>query len=434
VNTPRSKLHKFGLMMLFGLMAAMFATPAGAHTGDQSYLYLEITEEVTAEVHLPFADLAEHTGINIGGSDAEIEAAIAANAEGLEQYARDHFSISSDGEPWALSDDVEVRRLEENEYVVVVFEVDKAGSDVPALIDVELDPFFDEDPDRDALFLIFNDWERGFVDNEADPLARFTAGDRAQTVDLGDRSWQRNLGSSIGLGLDHIKTGPDHVLFVAVLLLPSVLAFTTRWEPADKFGKSLWRVLKIVSMFTVAHSITFTLAGLNFIPLPGPRLVETIIAVSIAAAALHNLYPIFPQKEWLIAFGFGLFHGLGFASLVEDLQVSRSTQLVSLIGRNIGIEIGQALVVIIVFPMLFLLRRTRFYMPLFKIASWALIIISIGWVGERLFSTAEFTSWVVDRVFAWPRILWIVIALTAVSAAIWQREDKADKLLPTVST
>jgi len=147
------------------------------------------------------------------------------------------------------------------------------------------------------------------------------------------------------LGVDHIRTGPDHILFVPVLLLPAVLVFNTIWRPAENFGASLWRITRIVSMFTVAHTITFSLAGLDILPLPPSKFVEAIIAISIAAAAIHNLRPIAQNKEWLIAFAFGLFHGMGFAGLVDGLEVSQSTKLLSLLGRNLGIEIGQTVVV-----------------------------------------------------------------------------------------
>jgi len=141
------------------------------------------------------------------------------------------------------------------------------------------------------------------------------------------------------LGVDHIRTGPDHILFVLVLLLPALLVFNMIWRPAKNFGASLWRITRIVSMFTVAHTITFSLAGFDILPLPPSKFVEAIIAISITAAAIHNLRPIAQNKEWLIAFAFGLFHGLGFAGLVDGLEVSQSTKLLSLLGRNLGIEI-----------------------------------------------------------------------------------------------
>ena len=244
------------------------------------------------------------------------------------------------------------------EFVEVVFDVD-AGDVSPTVIQVTLDPFFDEIENRDALLLTGNDWTRGIVDSEADQLVRLTPGKRTDTVELGDSSQWKNLSASIGLGLDHIRTGPDHMLFIVALLLPSVLIWRSEWRPAQSFGRTLWRLTKIMTMFTLAHSVTFTLTGLGLVPAPGSKVTETIIALSIAATALHSLRPIIPNREWIIALVFGLFHGFGFASLVQELEVSTQTELVSLGGRNIGIEIGQLIVVLLTFPALFLLRVTR---------------------------------------------------------------------------
>ncbi|MEM7276209.1 MAG: HupE/UreJ family protein, partial [Actinomycetota bacterium] len=269
------------------------------------------------------------------------------------------------------------------------------------------------------------------IDNGFDDLATFSDGNRVQTIDLGETSVLKNLWSSIKLGVDHIKTGPDHILFVLVLLLPSVLVFRNGWKPTDTFMTSLWRVLKVVTMFTIAHSITFTLAGLEIVPLPSPRIVESIIAISIAAAALHNIRPIVPNQEWWLAFVFGLFHGLGFASLISGLEVSRSTQLISLLGRNIGIEIGQVIVVLLLFPGLFLLRRTVQYRPFFVVVSVVLAVLAVAWMIERAFEVDLSTDAIVDPVFDFPRILWWVAGFTLIAFAIQRYEASNDRLLPT---
>ncbi|MDX2382304.1 MAG: HupE/UreJ family protein [Acidimicrobiia bacterium] len=132
-------------------------------------------------------------------------------------------------------------------------------------------------------------------------------------------------------GAEHIRIGTDHILFAFALVLPSVLVFTrwrdddeSDWHPSPRFGSSLWRVLKIVTMFTVAHSITLVLGGLGIIEL-SPRLVETIIALSVVAAASHNIHPIFVNKERVLASGFGLFHGFGFAGCSQNSGWTEAT-------------------------------------------------------------------------------------------------------------
>jgi len=218
---------------------------------------------------------------------------------------------------------------------------------------------------------------------------------------------------------------------VLVLLLPSVLVFTAgRWRPTRSFGASLWRVLKVVSMFTVAHSITFTLAGLDILPLPPPRVVESIIAISIAAAALHNIRPLAPNKEWMIAFSFGLFHGMGFASLVQSLDVPRSTQLLSLLARNVGIEIGQSVVVLLFFPGLFLLRRTREFRPFFLVMSILFAVASVGWMIERVFETDLGVTTFIQPIFHVPEIFVYAVLFTVVATAVHLFEQRRGALLP----
>jgi hypothetical protein len=417
-------------------VAVLFsASTASAHAGDQAYVYLDITEKaVGGRIETPIGDLNSTLGLDIGGTEAEIIAEVNANITEIHDYLGAHLTLGSGATRWPIefegSELFESNLPEEDDnYLLFFFTADVGGGNVPRSLDVTFDPFFDEIPGRDGLLLIGNDWKGGVIENDHEVLTAFDAGSRTQTIDLGDASSWNTFQSSIQLGVNHIRTGPDHILFVLVLLLPSVLVFATTWKPAKSFRSALWRVLKVVTMFTVAHSITFTLAGLDILPLPSSRVVETIIALSIAAAALHNVRPIAPNKEWLISFAFGLFHGMGFASLVEKLDVSRGTQLMSLLGRNVGIEFGQSVVVLLVFPALFLLRRTRFYRPFFLAFSAGLIAISLAWAIERAFEVDLKVDRIVDPLIQWPRVLGLIALLTAVAGALFTMERGRGRLL-----
>ncbi len=411
------------------------AGAASAHTGNQTYVYLDVAQSSLAgRIEAPMADLLvalDMDGIEEGRWWPTLEQ----SQDDIHEYLDQHFSMGTGDQAWPITfGDVSLFFSEETEendnYIVIPFDV-AVGGDVPRQFNVSFDPFVDEIPGRDSLLLIANDWETGVVDNGWESLTTFGADSRSQEVDLGQPSWWKNFRSSIELGVNHIRTGPDHILFVLVLLLPSVLVFTTRWHPTTGFVASLWRVLKIVTMFTIAHSITFTLAGLDLLPLPPSKLVEFIIALSIAAAALHNIRPLFPNREWLLSFSFGLFHGMGFASLVEGLDVSRNTQLVSLLGRNVGIELGQALVVLLLFPALFMLRRTRFYRPLFVGASVVMSVVALVWMVERMAETDLGINAIVDPVFTFPRVVFYIAGFTALAAATFLVERNNHRLVPT---
>ncbi len=407
----------------------LLAAPAGAHARDQSYLYLDVARTTLGgELEIAHNDLERVLGLDLGGDrDAQLTELLA-NADAIEDYMVDNISIV---EPNWTIDFTELSLFEEEDgYAVFAFDVDTGGAEVPREFEVTFEPFLDEIGDRDHVLFISNDWDNGVFENVTEGILVFDGGSRTQTVDLGNTSQWNNFTGSVELGFDHIKTGPDHILFMLALVLPSVLVFSTLWKPAAAFGPAFWRVLKIMTMFTIAHSITFSLAGLDILPLPSPRITESIIALSIAAAALHNIRPIIVNQEWTLAFVFGLFHGMGFASLVESLDISRSTQLVSLLGRNVGIEIGQAVVIALVFPGLYLLRRTRFFQPFFVVMSVLLSIVSIGWGYERVFENEIGVSDIVDPLLETGTAIPAIIVFTIIAAVLERMERNAGRLLP----
>ena len=439
---------------LIGVIAALVAVfftlatlvgVAGAHRNDESYLYLDVGDnDLRGSVQLPYGDVRQVLDLTLAGTADTVKGEIEDNLGLLHATALAHTRVGPEADPWVLTfDGFDVlidEDVEENGlgYVILPFAVDYPGVEVPQIMDVEFTVFLDDIDDRNNIALISNDWKRGVIDQESNELVIFTESQRTGTIDLGDpgSEWN-NFRASIDLGVDHIRTGPDHIFFVFVLLLPSVLVLSgMTWRASPSFKGSLWRVLKVATMFTIAHSITFTLAGLGFLPLPPSKLVETVIAASIAAAALHNLRPILGHREWSIAFVFGLFHGMGFAGLVEDLQVSRTTQLVSLLGRNVGIEIGQAIIILISFPALFILSRTRFYKPFFNIATLVLAGVSTIWVFERILETNYGIDWFVNRLIAWPRALVVCIILTGLLGLLYRREKANGRLvvLPNETT
>jgi hypothetical protein len=389
---------------------------------------------------MPYPDLRTVFGLELAGDAGAILGELESNLGELQAYADAETTIGADGATWPLTFEG-VELLEEESvgenglgYAILPFVVDLGGSDVPQLIDVTFTPFLDEIPGRNNITLVSNDWQRGIVEQETNELFIHSAGSTSGTIDLGDPDQWRNFTSSIDLGVDHIRTGPDHIFFVMVLLLPSVLVLLSRrWVPADRFASSFLRLVVVATMFTIAHSVTFTLAGLDILPLPPSKLVETLIALSIAAAALHNLRPILGHREWLIAFVFGLFHGMGFAGLVEELDIDRSTQLVSLLGRNVGIEIGQLVILAITFPLLFIMRRTRAYLPLMYAASLTLAAISLIWVIERSTESDFGIDGWIDKAVLWPRSLWMMMLLTAIGAVYHLVERRAGRLLPMAS-
>jgi len=162
-------------------------------------------------------------------------------------------------------------------------------------------------------------------------------------------------------GIWHIWSGIDHLLFLLSLLLPAVLVRRERrWEAVPIAAPAFANILKVVTAFTLAHSITLSLAAFDVIRLPG-RLTESVIAASIIVAALNNVFPRVTEGRWRIAFAFGLLHGFGFASVLAEMGLPKGARLVSLVAFNLGVETGQLAVVLAVMPLAYLLRATSFY-------------------------------------------------------------------------
>ncbi len=172
------------------------------------------------------------------------------------------------------------------------------------------------------------------------------------------------------LGVEHIWTGYDHLLFLAALLLR---------------GGGLWSLLKIVTAFTLAHSVTLAIAVLGLVTI-GDRLVESVIAASIAWVALENLaFRDVPSQRWLVSFAFGLVHGFGFLSALRPLALPAGNLAVALLGFNLGVEAGQAVVIAIAVPILVWTRRRTWEPRVVQGVSLALVIVGVVWFVQRLF-------------------------------------------------
>ncbi len=421
-------------LALFGAVLLLAAAPASAHSGTQSYVYLEMYETgIEGRVEFPVVDLNEVLGLAVPQEEEAAAPVVAEQLDLLQAYAADHLSLGAGGDEWpVVFDGFSFLELDgPGSYVVLDFTVDREFASTPRTFTASYDGLIHAKTDRDALLIIGIDWGSGTFNNESSELVRFTPGNSTRLVELGDRSFWRGLSGVIGLGVDHIRIGTDHILFILALVLPAVLVFRhpQGWQAATGFGSSLWRVLKIVTMFTVAHTITLLLGGLGVVEL-NASLVETTIALSIAVAALHNIRPVLANREWLLAFGFGLFHGFGFAGLLGDLGLTQDRRFVSLLGFNLGIEIGQVVIILLVFPSLFMLRRTAFYVRAMYAASGLLALIATGWAVERAFGVNLKVGSLVNQVVLWPRSLLFVALITAAAVALLVIEARAGRLLP----
>ena len=214
--------------------------------------------------------------------------------------------------------------------------------------------------------------------------AIFAPGSEDVALTLAAPSAWRAFTEYLREGIHHIWIGADHILFLVSLLLPCVLLREAgRWRGVAKLRLALWDVVAVVTAFTAAHSITLTLAALGVVRLP-TALTESAIAASVFLAALNNVWPVVTRARWMAAFGFGLVHGFGFASVLGELGLPDGARLLALVAFNLGVEAGQLSIVALVLPLAFALRDTAFYRrAVFTGGSLAVAAIAAFWFSQR---------------------------------------------------
>ena len=366
------------------------------HALEESYIFFSIHQDrIEGEFQIRTEDLNTALGLNLS-KDLTLED-LGPYLGTIRAYILQRVKFSAGQENYTIKfTESELHPLKIGTFAKFLFQLEGV-KEVPDYLNIDYNILFDKNRNHRGIIIQNYNWEAGIINNEGLISLILTPNNNRQELPLKEGSILNGFWAMIKLGIWHIWIGLDHILFLLALILPSVVRRKTtegekltllqaiqNWKAVDKFKPAFFYILKIITFFTIAHSITLALAALNIINLPS-RLVESIIALSIALAAAHNIYPIFKAKEWVIAFVFGLFHGFGFASVLAEKGLSGEYMVLSLLGFNVGVEIGQVLIICMIFPVLFLLRRWKIYPQLLVYGSILLILISFYWATERIF-------------------------------------------------
>lgn len=359
---------------------------ASAHKPSDSYLKIATGgEELSVLWDIALKDLEFLVGLDADGDGQITWGELKAQRAAVADYALSRLRITADGEPCDLRlAELLFTRHSDGGYAVLDLALDSGTSSEklannPRTLTVTYDLLFDLDPTHRGLVLYD---EKGVASTHV-----LSPGSRTVELRAGEAGhWSALCGYTVE-GVWHIWIGFDHILFLLCLLLPAVWTRREKkWEPVTEFRPAFRAVLKIVTVFTLAHSITLWLSVTEVFTLPA-RMVEATIAFSIILTALHNLRPVFPLPGWAIAFGFGLIHGFGFANVLLDLGLTDATLAVSLLGFNVGVELGQLAIVLVFVPPAYLLRHTRFYRwGIFYTGSVLVALLAALWMVERVFN------------------------------------------------
>ena len=399
-------------LVTFGTFFA--STNALAHKPSDSYLTMSVPKDgsdVTVRWDIALRDLDYVLQLDRDNDGALTWGEVRARGDDITKYATANLALSSKDKPCAMTTTAPMQLDKHSDGTYAVLSLSAAcGAALADALQVKYSLLFDVDPSH-----------RGLV-QWLPPGSTATDGKtgEALSVILGTESATQNLPFQLPSqwqsfkqyvveGVWHIWIGFDHILFLLSLLLPAVLVFskneTVRPEhvegsqiampqaqperkhllPAEFFWGAFKEVLKVVTAFTLAHSITLSLAALGYISLPS-RLVESVIAASIIVAAISNIRGNLDTKRWVMAFGFGLIHGFGFASVLADLGLPQNALVTALIGFNVGVELGQLAIVAVFLPIAFWLRATKFYqVGVFKWGSVLIALMALYWFVQRAF-------------------------------------------------
>ena len=390
---------------------AVLPAAAGAHPMNTSAILLDIgSHEVTGEVQLPL----DRLGVALG---RDITPAIArATHAQIERYAAAHLAATgADGRQWAVRVGTgTVKQVGVSTDIVMPITFTPPNGKVTQF-KLKDDIILEQLVTHRIVATVRTQFNKGTL-TDPEALGVIDWNHPSVEVDGGGGSWLRGLSATIGLGLDHVGSGADHLLFLLMLLLPAPLvAHRRRWVRRDSGRESAVRVVHVVSAFAVGHSTTLALSTLGLVHLPS-RLVESLIALSILVSAVHALRPLIRGGEAYIAAGFGLVHGLAFATLLSGLGLHGGALVSALLGFNIGIELTQLFVVALMMPSLYVLSRTPVYSALRTAIALFGLVLSGAWFLERtaLISTSPFGS-ISDGLIAHP---FAVAAAFALAAAI----------------
>lgn len=360
------------------------AAAAWGHQQPTSLLILEAqADRVSVRLHLPLNELELAFGHTVTDRPAERMSAWAGD---LRRYLRSHLRAETlDGRPWAVEiGEVRLTHAEQPQsgpfdelLADAVLTPPPGGANVREFV-LRYDAILHQVVTHRVIVSVGRDWQGGNVEGDVllGRIVTDTGTGRVEpfVVRLGTGSSWDGFAAMVRLGMRHIREGTDHMLFLLVLLLP--LPYT--------FGK----MARIITAFTLGHSLTLLAGALDWLRLP-QQPVEILIAISILVTAVHAIRPLFPGREAAVTAGFGMVHGMAFATVLSGLHLPPGQMALSILGFNLGIELMQLLVVALTLPWLILLASSE------GVHRWVRI-------GGATFAAIAACGWILNRVTGEP--------------------------------
>ena len=349
---------------LIALFLLTLPAPAGAHELNTSYAQLFVkADTLICLVAIDGADIGTGFGLTPVSGDTLTGPELKARSAIVAEYVAASGRLLSDGEPVTWPTPMVRTDVDKEGNVFLRLQYVAQLPHAPAEVELSLDFSERFGEDHKTLVSLFRPDKPPLqaVLYREEPSRLFVVGKKVSL-------WEHAV-EFAALGVEHIFLGYDHIMFLLALIV---------------VGGRLINLIKIVTSFTLAHSITLILAALEVVQLPS-RLIESGIAASIAYVALENFWLRRSDLRWIITFFFGLVHGFGFANVLRELGLPTRGLAVSLVTFNLGVEVGQICIVAVVFPLVLWLSRRPFQKKVVWAASAVIFLFGLGWLIERIF-------------------------------------------------
>ncbi|MCB0516313.1 MAG: HupE/UreJ family protein [Chitinophagales bacterium] len=406
------------------------------HPMPHSIISLDVSsKEVKAELKLPLNELQLAVPFDV---TTNANSLLERSENELKEYILSHIQLKDEfGKLWniqvkdfKLSEDKQTATGKYQELTAYLLLTPPAGSDLRKFV-LEYDAIIHQVVTHKIFVTLKKDWKSGKIENDETPIGIIEldiANNRVNPINiqLENGSTWKGFKSMVSLGMHHISEGTDHLMFLLVLLLPATLLIDNkRWSTSKGTRKSIIQLLKIITAFTIGHSLTLILGSLQLVNFPSQP-IEILIALTIVITAIHALRPIFPSKEILIASSFGLIHGLAFSSILSEMNLGRTEMVYSILGFNIGIEIMQLFVVLLVIPWLIILSKYKIYKWVRIAGAIVCVIAALGWLIERITYQPNFISTTVEDLAHYGKYLVLFLAtLALLTSILMKKKEKA---------
>ncbi len=419
------------------LIIVSFSGNISAHPAPNSLIQIDMHPKgISMELQLPLIELQAAMGLNWGENPENL---VALYRDSIQKYLEKHIQlISEDGLKWTINFGIMRVLDEQKNFIIGVsrnLEV-QLWCEAPTNANhrkftLKYDAIIHQVITHNALVSIRQDWETG-INSDKPVQVGIICLDIPRNIipslDINQTEGSPWLGfkSMIALGMKHISEGFDHLLFLFVLLLVSPLQVESKhWNKFGGVRYSFMRLIQIVTAFTIGHSLTLLLGTIGWMRFPS-QYIEILIAFSILVSSVHALRPIFFGKEIYIALGFGLIHGLAFATTLSNLNLTPQYLAISIFGFNLGIELQQLFVIVLIMPSLIVLSRFRIYKFIQISGASAAFVVSLSWIIERITNHPNRISQFALKIA--PHLGWLVALLSILALGVYLISTKNKRI------